>query len=337
MENFVTVDKNSKEYYNYLKGTFSKDFLAIPVQTHASQEAGARVTFEIKAKTKLNFFEHVFVIIRLMRLELLPLTFGPLLTTWALLPNPESTLLLRLMVSLIFIHSGVFLLSDYRDFISGVDQMRESNGTKLLLTGKVRPIEAFLFGLLLVSLGLYFVMPWILQKPILSLWALVTGALALFGHAASRLGLSVFLCFGPLLVTGVALSFNMPLNLLLEAPVPALSLLHGLGALFYLHVRQFNSVMDDHMAKVRTYATRVGFDRARYLLFFEVVIVTAIFIFFSVNLFISFAAAIQGAWMALAVRKAKTPISSFADSLPSKALIFNCGITGLIILHALST
>lgn len=322
MEQFITVAKSSPDFDAYMSGRFSKTHVAIPIQNFDNHIENSRVTFEIlerKANTKTRLAAAYF---RLMRFELLPLTLGAMLSAVALANGFQNNLVFFMLISLVFVHAGIFALNDYRDYLSGVDRIRKNGGTRVLIGGHVAAFQVKSLSIVLILVGFIFAIPVFLHQPFTFAYALAVAVFALLFIGKLRAGISSFLLFGPLLVSGAAIGTGVGVKMLLTKDWLFLSCLGGAMACLYLHARQFSTVFDDHMAKVKTIATRIGFDRTRYLLFFEVLLCCFLAASLQKHLFSFVTVSVASLILFYFVYRTKTPVSSFAEKLPIRVLVY---------------
>ena len=155
------------------------------------------------------------------------------------------------------IHAGANLLNTYHDFKSGVDTKHAADD-RTLVDGTMRPNEVRYLGLFLFALATSLAL-WLASKvgsDLLILYA--AGTFLAFFYTADPLSLkyiglgdvTVFLCFGPLLMTGVSTALGCGTNW----TVLVLSIPCGLLTEAVLHANNVRDVEADRRVGVRTVA-----------------------------------------------------------------------------------
>lgn len=270
---FVTVKSGSEEYHDLLDGRFSSKERAIPVPSVGQDFAGSAVTFQIQPSEQLQI-SLVQLVARLGRWSLFSLVVGP----WAFvlidlfLAGVEFSVWrpLMLLVSLFGVHLGVMALNDYRDHISGFDRRYRSGGSRLIQEGAIEAykLKQIGYGSLLVAtlLAVPLFFHWETDIILTSVVALLSVGFLLWGGSFFKrvelTTLAVFLCFGPLLVSGMVLALDAQLtkvHLIVGCVM-------GFYALYSLLLKHFETIFSDHQMGAPTWAGQLGFDGAKAFL-----------------------------------------------------------------------
>jgi 1,4-dihydroxy-2-naphthoate octaprenyltransferase len=108
-----------------------------------------------------------------------------------------------------------------------------------------------------------------------------------------------------------------------------LSLVFGWMASIYSRSRQIGTMMVDHLAGIKTLASRLGFDRAKGFLLLEVLTLQLAVLGFWWHLEISSQAwllpllgVLAGLRLAMTVARVRTPVGSQALALPGEVLYY---------------
>lgn len=194
----------------------------------------------------------------------------PVLVTAAVLRTPlTSSTVIRAFVMAIAVQAGANLTNTYYDFVNGVDN--KANGEKTLVDQKVSPFGVLVLSAFFYLISLAVVLPEILSASNSSmLVAFTSGILLAFFYTAKPVGLkyyalgdvTIFICFGPLLMQGTSLLlsgemtselyvYSIPIGLLTEA---------------ILHANNARDIKADVLAGAFTLATLLGPDNT-YLFF----------------------------------------------------------------------
>src|ERR1700677_2558649 len=83
MEEFVTLERKSPEFRNYLLGQHSPGFRAIPVRSLYINSDSESVTFQIVEREPVSVRQALVALVQVMRLDLLTLTLGPAIAMWS--------------------------------------------------------------------------------------------------------------------------------------------------------------------------------------------------------------------------------------------------------------
>jgi len=270
---FVTVTKEDPAFDSYLKGTFSRDHRALPIETYHPQTAKERVTFRILPLSQVAKPSWWKIYFWSSRPELLALTMGPALAAWlghrdgiqdwARWPSWLA------LVGLFFLHTSVFLFNDVQDHLRGADRLNRRRGSQVIQKGWVRAVDmqwwAWFNGALAVAFGVpaFFNAPLgllaVCGLALPALWVVVRGIGVQWGLADFALAL----LFGPLLTTGIGLASFAEVQLsdfLLGAVL-------GLLTVWTLQMRQLENLFRSRPEGFRTILGHLDFDRAKLFLF----------------------------------------------------------------------
>jgi 1,4-dihydroxy-2-naphthoate octaprenyltransferase len=300
---FVTVKKNSKKAKELLMGKGADGLMATPVMNLGlGLSLSDEVTFLLRDRNLIVRPNKFQIFQKMGRIELLPLSLAPVLATLCLTGAlAESELVsMSIMISLIFLHVGVFSLNDFFGHLDGSDWMNEKGGSRVIQNGWLTAGQVFklaaacLIGAAICSLPLF------LQNPRALLVGL-TGLFVVLGAQrrkdfsrrfwfAKELGL--FLCLGPLLTASVEFVIYQTVTV----PILVVGLAFGFLSGLYVQIRHLISIYVDSELKIFTTAVRFGFDRARSLLLVSIgiscVAVLVVFVSGPAMLFSRFVAAI---------------------------------------------
>lgn len=330
MAQFVTVDKNSKEYRGYLRGDFSRTQRALPIPMQEASARGAQATFQIVAREDVPRKSFVSKLVALYRPELFGFTLLPvgIICEWVGFHPWKHSLLL---LAILFFHGAVFAFNDYFDHMQGVDRMSEKRGSRLIQEGQLRAVDVWRLAWVYWTLAILAGLPIVLENPQV-LYFLVAGLiLGTLGSTYSRFGVkafafndfTVFLCLGPLLTGSVAFAISGKITL----PQLILGAGFGLMAGIYVQTRHLSSALTDYRAGVQTLAVRLGFDRMKAFLVIEAATVFGIYAFLTGLLFgrpefLKFAGvlalvAVQVFLLLKKVLELRSPVSGAAEALPA--------------------
>lgn len=185
-------------------------------------------------------------------------TFAYLLSEKMISPDGRTLLLLLLsLVGVACLHSAGNLLSDYYDYLSGVDNLR-AFAVPNLVHHKFEPKEYLVFSIVLFAVGIALgIILTVMTGP----WLLLIGGAGviltvLYSFLKYRaLGdLDIFIIFGLLTVIGSAYVFTgefVPRALVLSLPI-------GIITVSVLHANNTIDIHTDSEAGIRTFAMILG-------------------------------------------------------------------------------
>lgn len=270
-DRFKTLSRKDPEFASYLLGSFSSALRAIPVQSLNVGTQSEVVTFEILPVGQIKSPSKWALMVELSRASSLILSLAPMLSVLILflVSGVQINLVVALssLLGVLCFHIGINLFNDFNDHMKGQDRLRGEVRTHALQKGWVRAVSVkrVAWGLFFVA-GLFGLPAIYLQ---FSHYVFVAGTALLLGLAFAfqtfRLKyhgwaeVMAFLLTGPLLTMGYswAISGTFSPNIVL------LGLMFGSLTLAYYHAKNFENIMPDSQAGIRTWATRAGFDASK--------------------------------------------------------------------------
>lgn len=277
MQKLITVLRTDPDFLPYIRGTFSKKHRALPVQNYSISSDRERVTFSIQEISALTRPSRLFVFLTSIRPLYLSLGLGPLLSVIFLLLHQGHSISLQFVVytslSLLCLHSSVFLLNDYFDFTSGVDRQNPHKGSRVLTQGWLAAYQVRNLGYIFLMLGTFLALPVIESHFVSLFWLVVLAAVSVGSHSFMSVRTSLpwlsdglkFLSLGPLLTFGfsVAISGSAQWETLLLGAV------FGLLSLIIFQLKSLQHLFSERGGARRDVVGHMGFDRSRKLLVVE--------------------------------------------------------------------
>lgn len=268
---FVTLTRQDMDFVDYLLGKGPDGLRALPVESFALRTPRERVTFELLSKHQIQRPHLVFVLLKAMRIELLPLTWLPAIVAY-FAGQPQLSFevlwtLSLLLISLFFFHAAAFLKNDFDDHFYGIDRMQRKRGSQTIQKGWVSAKQVLFLSRGALILGI-FIGAFILLRSSLEVGVLgLVGVIGILCYGVAGQGFKnhglgeavIGLCMGPLLTVGVTLVLGG--KSLLEAFI--LGVPFGLAALMVLQLRQFETLISEQKYRTGTFISRLGFDRAQ--------------------------------------------------------------------------
>jgi len=338
-DRFVTWTKSDPEFLPYLKGTFSRTFVALPTETFGVSSSRERVTFRVVPRGMISRPARVKIFLRAIRAELLHLTLVPPLLVWMASGAPRDSLamVVSALLSITALHASAFLFNDYSDHVQGIDRLRHRRGSQVIQRGWMSAASVYKWAWTALSMAIVLSVPAVLLLPHVAIAAGFIAVIALLGFSGRGRGLKykgfgdvlIFMCFGPLLTWGSGFlvhsgsSFQLAL---LGAPL-------GLIAVLFVQSRQLESIMAEREARTGTLVGRLGFDRARSLLLAELIVLvplSALPFFWISGVGIASSVLMVGVGVAVLVRRLRSiasPLSSRLVGWSDQVRIFHALIS----------
>jgi 1,4-dihydroxy-2-naphthoate octaprenyltransferase len=271
---FKTLSRKDSEFNSYLDGSFSNVCFAIPTRSLNVDSKAEEVTFEIKPQSEILKPRLAKVVFTLIRPSTLIFSMGPMSAAffqarahkiWL-----DHWLAVTAFLGILSFHISTNLMNDFGDHIKGQDRLRISGGSRVIQNGWLRAHTVKKAAIGLIGLSIVLGLPSLFHAPVL----LIAGAALFvsleFAFQKLRLkkrGLSEILAFlltGPLLTCG----FGWATSNRSDLATAALGCVFGSLALMYFHSANFENIMPDTQAGVRTWATRTGFDASKRFFIF---------------------------------------------------------------------
>jgi 1,4-dihydroxy-2-naphthoate octaprenyltransferase len=184
-------------------------------------------------------------------------------SSWYLMPF--------ILVSSVLLHAATNLVSDYYDFIKGVDTKDSFGGSGVLTEGLLQPKQIFKAGILFFALATLVGLPIIFARGELILVLGIVGILGGFFYTGWPIGykyvalgnLFVFILMGPLMVVGTFYA----LTGYYSADVLYISLPIGCLVAGILQANNLRDIIHDRNANIKTLAAVAGnsYAKAEYL------------------------------------------------------------------------
>lgn len=334
---FKTLASKDPQFESYLRGTFSKDQMAVPVKTLNVRSHLEEVTFEIADKKNISKPSLARILLRLLRPQTLTFSIGTMVVSFIVATRLQLQLdpflSLLTILSVLFFHAAINLLNDYYDHMKGHDRINPNGGSRAIQRAWIGAhfVQKLGFGFLGLSL--------LLGVPVLILHSSVVIALAGISGLAGlefsthklglkNLGLGEYLVFfltGPFLTCG----FVWATSGLFHVEMIYLGFIFGFVTLFFYHVSNIENIFVDSQAGRKTWAVYLGIDRAKkFLWFLALMISLSYFAFaftFDKNNFVIFVLtfiviAINLTLICLKSSRALSPLSSDLESIRSRTL-----------------
>ena len=320
-----TLSKQDPEFDSYLRGTFSTQFRALPVQSLNVNTQSEKITFEIWPIQKIrrpSFFKMWSQVFRFRDLVyvLFPLY---IILVKNIIDDVVWDPLLALLSALgaLSLTMGAFLFNDYLDHMKGVDRIHPRSGSRAIQKGWVTAEQTRTWSLIYLVVGAALGLPAVWVFP--DLWILLAapGAVALFSWAFPRVGLKyrrgaelvVFLLFGPFLTLG----FQMAIGGGFDLEAIFIGILTGWHFTFLVHLKNFESLMVNTQAGFQNTISRLGFEKGKKFLeywWFGFLVLMAVYQWFyhSSEWFLAFVVApfVFSLGFLVSLRRLKSPAGS---------------------------
>lgn len=288
MKSFVTVNKNSPDFFKYLEGTFSDSQVAIPIESVNLNSHSESVTFELidkKDVTKLDYKEFFISLFKVYKFlyVLFPIFYISLYYYINNINFDVITMILSSFASLL-LFVGVNLRSDYWDHIRGLDRVIKSNQSKPIVKGWIKAITVKRMSWVFMLTSLLFSFPVMLAFPKVIIIIALSIAIIYFGLLKGQLTYRDYylgdlfwaLLVGPILSIGfeLAISGNFHTQFIFFGVV--------WGILIFLKIQlsNFEFILAGSLAGVKNLINQVGFEKGKKFILINWIFFVFSFIFF---------------------------------------------------------
>lgn len=278
---FKTISRKDPEFVQLLDGSFSDQFRALPIRSLNVDTSSEEITFELIPIRDIERPSSSQILLQLVRAPSLILSVGPMLAVFffclAQGLSVQFEFVLSSFLGVLLFHIAVNLFNDYYDHMKGEDRLRGKGGSRVLQKGWLRAVTVKRAAWVLLALAGLCGLPAMIWH--FSPVALLAGLVALFAleFAFQKLRLKyhgwaeivAFALTGPLLTAGFtwAITGQVPLAAWVVGCV------FGSMTLLYYHAKNFENIMPDSQAGIRTWATRAGFDASKGFSYFVVALI----------------------------------------------------------------
>ncbi len=277
---FVTLSKKDQDFASYLTGNFSDKKRAIPIHSFSVNTPAEKVTFELKNLTEIKRPSFIVSLLYLSRPRYWVFTLGPLMITLGL--NYALGLSLNFynvvfsFISLILLNLSAFSFNDYFDHLAGVDRISQTSGSQVIQKAWLAASQVKNIAYVCLFLTLVFALPLFIAQPVVSFVLAIFAAFGLFAFSYKDLGLKykgigefiVFLALGPLIVVGLSSVISG------EVRIEHIGVGSCLGwiAMIHMQIKNWMHIMPNSQAGVKTFISRLGFDKAKLYLCFQLIV-----------------------------------------------------------------
>lgn len=274
MSELITLPRNSPEFESYLRGNFSKEKRALPMQTLNVNSPSETVTFRVLPLTQIQrpgFFVRLLTVfkVRSFLLVLLPM-FVVLAKNLTTRQIQDPVVVTLSTIGVLFALLSMNLRNEYVDHIKGVDRVLSETGSRAIQKGWVSAAQVQFYSSIWLALALLCSLPVLFATPkvlLVILPAIAVGLWAQFKKSDSfkyqRGGeFSLFLLLGPFLCLGYQQSMGVDW----DWQTLWTGVLWGLLVLFLHHVRSFLDIFSSTQAGFTNTINWLGFDKSRRLL-----------------------------------------------------------------------
>lgn len=234
-------------------------------------------------------------------------------------------------ISLLLLHAGSNVISDYDDYRVGVDTADTLGGSRVLPQGLLAPKDMLRFGLTLFVVAVVIGLPIIYERGLVILWFGMLGLLGGFFYTGRPVGykylalgdFGIFMIYGPAIVAGTffaltgtfswtAVYISIPLGLLVTG---------------ILQANNLRDIIHDRQANIKTLATIYGegFAKGEYIflivgayLTVAVLVFTNILSWWSLIVFLSLPVALKNMNMIKGVKIEDTGKIAMLDALTAQ-------------------
>ncbi len=175
-------------------------------------------------------------------------------------PDVNWTFGILAILGAIIFHASGNLISEYHDYVSGVDKMEKTGPIRLIVLGVFKPKPVLIYGYIVlfvgILLGIYLLINTSLPLLFIGIIGIISSTLYYKFKYAGLSDLIIFICYGLSIALGVAYVMTNQLiwsSLLVSTPV-------GLLIVAILHANNTRDMLQDKEAGIKTQAMRLGVE-----------------------------------------------------------------------------
>lgn len=175
-------------------------------------------------------------------------------------PDVNWTFGILAILGAIIFHASGNLISEYHDYVSGVDKMEKTGPIRLIVLGVFKPKPVLIYGYIVlfvgILLGIYLLINTSLPLLFIGIIGIISSTLYYKFKYAGLSDLIIFICYGLSITLGVAYVMTNQLiwsSLLVSTPV-------GLLIVAILHANNTRDMLQDKEAGIKTQAMRLGVE-----------------------------------------------------------------------------
>ncbi len=276
MTELITLSKSDPRFPDYIKGTFSQDHRALPLQSLNVNTASEQVTFQILPKAQIQppfLGLHWLQVLKVRNLLMVAFPiFLVFIKNWkaGTLLDPVTSGLGAL--GALCLMTAVNLRNDYLDHLSGLDRLHPNSGSHAIQKGWVTAAQVHTWSFLYLGLGILLGLPAIVRHPQILILVGTFALLGIFGMTSYKMGLkyrrwsewTVFVLLGPALTVGMQFSMGGAF----DWSVFFLGCMTGWFSMFYMHLKNFEQLMINNQARFENTVTWLGFEKSKAWLIF---------------------------------------------------------------------
>ncbi len=274
----LSIDRTTKDGKSILNGSFSADYVAIPVP---SLNAGlslnsTHLTLKVHRYRKLSRLAFFWSLLGMMKRQDLILIYFPvlilLLKDFNQIQGTSADVLILTLMGLFFLILSLRIKNHVADHLTGIDRLNPETQQEPLMQGQIKITELNVAAFITLGLAAIFSIPLIFITPMVLIFLIPAVALGLFVQffniskfKSDKLGeFFIFCLFGPLYISGLDMVFIQQV----QAETIYIGFYIGLCTVFLLNLRVFSNFL--FMAQVHSQNSLIamGFDRAKSYLQF---------------------------------------------------------------------
>lgn len=284
---FLTLESGDPHLVSLLQGDLPKD-----MGTDASDlrpiliQSNPDWTFEFVRKDLLRGPGAFWIWILALRPDSLVLSVGPILGALGWLgaqaqasgQSLDWARALLTITGILALHAAVNLFNDYHDHVRGWDRVRERGGTRVISRGWLRARDVHRAAWASLAIAVLAGVPVVVSNLSSGVLLVLFAGVAVLEFAISHFGLkykgfaevAAWMMFGPLLTGGFAWSMTGEITW----QSLALGMVYGSIALLCFHLKNFERILTDGRAGLRTWPVRAGFDSSKTFTYFVLALIS---------------------------------------------------------------
>ena len=352
VDQFVSISVSESDYKAYIEGRLFGDQRIESIASLNVNSPEERVIFRLRKPVVQSWVEKLIILTRILRLNHLSLVLSPLIAGVLFIFFQQGVFYLSksllLFGALICSHAAFFSINDYFDHKNGVDRIDSKGGSQMIqqgyfpafrlkIVGQAFAVCAAIMGFFAVEIKILILFP-----------LFIFTFFVIFGYVTSGQGLKkmglgdfvVFLALGPLLSLGISVSLTG--DVLRELII--FGIIFGFVSMLALQMKKLENIMVDSKAGINTMVCRLGFDRAKKLICFELIVVSLVFYFslffvfghHSILILLSVILLLYCIKLVQGIYKSSSPLSSFIFTLGTRGVSLHNVVSLFLIVSILT-
>lgn len=291
MKSFITVEKTSPDFKKYLDGSFSKTQRAVVVESLNLSSNAEAITFEIlegetNQKPVLSEFFSSFLKVYKFIFFLFPI-FYICLTYFINDLSFDLTTTFLAILATIFLFIAVNLMSDYWDYMKGLDKIIKCHQSKPLVKGWIQAVRVKQISVTLMIASLILGVPIVIAFPKVLGIIILAMVMIYFGLLRNNISYQEYslgdLFWGILVGPVLSIGFEMAISGQAHGHYLFFGTVWGILIFFKIQLSHFEYILAGSLAGVKNLINYFGFENGKKFILFSWFLFLASFLIFQLS------------------------------------------------------